>query len=240
MEANRRLRMLERLSAPDGQLGIDRLCQACADVVGVDGAGIMLMAGDAIAGSVSTTDPIAERIEDLQYDLGEGPCLDAYRQDRTVFEADLAQSVAGRWPAFVPEALAAGVRAIFAFPLRVGAVRLGSVNLYRLRPGPLTDDQHADAMVIADLITQGLLVMQDRAPPGLVSTDLEASTNFRAVVAQATGMVAVQLDVSVTEALVRLRGHAFGDGRRVEEVAVDVVDRRLRFDDRPATFGGTS
>ena len=71
-----------------------------------------------------------------------------------------------RWPAFSRPGVEAGVRAVFGFPLQVGAVRLGALNLYRDRPGPLTDDQHADALVMADVAAQAVLLLQADAPPG--------------------------------------------------------------------------
>src|SRR6266513_3109924 len=102
-----------------------RLCEACTGIVGVDGAGVMLMSGDIPRGSLCTTNAVSQLIEELQYTLGEGPCVDAYQQNRVVAEPDLADPRTRRWFAFSPPALEAGVRALFGFPLRVGTVRLG-------------------------------------------------------------------------------------------------------------------
>ena len=234
MTGERRLRILARLSglaAPE--LETKRLCDVCADVTVMDGAGIMLMSGDVpLSSSVCATGKVSALIERLQQDLGEGPCVDAYHEDRPVLESDLAEPVNARWLAFSGPALEAGVRAIFGFPLRVGAVRLGALDLYRDRPGPLTDEQHADALVMADVAAQAVLVLQANAPPGQLAAELQAGTDFQYVVHQAAGMVAVQLGVSVAEALVRLRAYAFGNGRSLAGVARDVVARRLRFDAR--------
>src|SRR5512135_2919457 len=102
-----------------------RLCEVCAEVTGMDGAGIMLMSGDVSQGSLCTTNAVSALIEQLQFALGEGPCVDAYHFDRPVLEPDLADPDTVRWPAFTGPAVEAGVRAIFGFPLQVGAVRLG-------------------------------------------------------------------------------------------------------------------
>jgi GAF domain len=230
--AERRLRILSRLvggGAPE--LETKRLCEVCADVTGMSGAGIMLMSGDVPAGSVCTTNEVSARVEELQFELGEGPCVDAYHQDRPVLEPDLADPATPRWLAFARPAVEAGVRAIFGFPLQVGAVRLGALNLYCDRPGPLTDEQHADALVLADVTAQALLVLQASAPPGMVAAELEAGADFHYVVHQASGMVAAQLEVSVGQALIRLRAYAFGNDRPLTEVAKEVVARALRFDD---------
>jgi GAF domain-containing protein len=156
--------------------------------------------------------------------------VDAYREDRPVCESDLADPVTPRWLGFTAPAVAAGVRAVFGFPLHTGAARLGALNLYRDRPGPLTDEQHADALVMSDVAAQAVLIMQAQAPPGELARALEAGADFQFVVHQASGMVAAQLDVSIAEAMIRLRAHAFGNGRPLSEVAADVVARTLRFD----------
>jgi len=196
----------------------------------MSGAGIMLMSGDIPRGSVCSSDAVSALIEELQYALGEGPCVDAYNLDVPVLEPDLADPHKPRWLAFSGPALEADVRAVFGFPLQVGAARLGALNLYRDRPGPLTDDQHADTLVMADVAAQAVLVMQADARPGQLAAGLETGADFQYVVHQATGMVAAQLDTSVARALIRLRAHAFGNDRRLPDVARDVVDRTLRFD----------
>jgi hypothetical protein len=196
----------------------------------MSGAGIMLMSGDVPRGSVCTTDDVSAVIEDLQYSLGEGPCVDAYNGDHPVLEPDLAHPTEPRWAAFTAPALDAGARAVFGFPLRVGAVRLGALNLYCDRSGPLSEDQHADALVMADVAAQAVLAMQAGAPPGELAAELEAGADFRYVVHQASGMVSAQLDVSVGVALIRLRAYAFANDRPLNQVAEDVVARELRFD----------
>ena len=233
MAGERRMRILARLAAGTAPgLETKRLCEVCADVTGVSGAGIMLMSGDLPQGSVCTTDEVSALVEELQFGFGEGPCVDACHQDRPVLEPDLAAPSTPRWLAFTGPAVEAGVRAIFGFPLHVGAVRVGALNLYCDRPGSLTDDQHADALVMADIAAEAVLMMQANAPPGRLAASLEAGGDFQYVVHQASGMVAAQLEVSVGQALIRLRAYAFGNGRPLAEVAEDVVGRTLRFDDR--------
>jgi hypothetical protein len=227
----RRERILGLLAGRgEGGFGTKRLCQVCAEATAMSGAGIMLMSGDIPQGSLCTANEMSDVIEQLQYTLGEGPCVDAYRQDWPVLEPDLAEPRTLRWLAFTPPAIAAGVRAVFGFPLQVGSVRLGALNLCRDRPGPLSDDQHADALVMAGIAAQAVLVLQTGAPPEELASELGAGADFHYVVHQASGMVAAQLKVSVGQALVRLRAYAFGNDRALDEVAKDVVARTLRFD----------
>jgi hypothetical protein len=104
--------------------------------------------------------------------------------------------------------------------------------LYWDRPGPLSDEQHADALVMADIVAQALLAIQANAPPGKLAAELAVGADFHYVVHQASGMVAAQLEVDVGQALIRLRAYAFGHDRPLAEVAKDIVARRLRFDDQ--------
>lgn len=234
MPGERRTRILAKLvQGRDGGLETGRLCEVCADVTRATGAGVMLMSGDLPRGSVCTSNQVSALIEELQYDLGEGPCVDAYQHDRPVLEPNLATPATSRWFAFTPPAVDAGVRAVFGFPMRVGAVRLGALNLYSTEAGPLTDDQHADSLVMADIAAEVVLAMQASAPPGALAEELAAGADFRYVVHQAAGIVAVQLDVPIAHALIRLRAYAFGQSRRLASVAEDVVARRLRFDALP-------
>jgi len=227
----RRARLLRLLVGDgDGAFGTKRLCQVCAEATAMSGAGVMLMADDSPRGSLCSTNEMSELIEQLQFSLGEGPCIDAYHQDWPVLEPDLVGPGTPRWLAFRAPAIEAGVRAVFGFPLQVGAVRLGALNLCRDRPGPLGHDQHADALVMADITAQAILVLQADAPPGQLAGALSAGADFHYVVHQASGMVAVQLELGVREALVRLRAYAFGHDRPLAEAARDVVGRTLRFD----------
>ena len=233
MGGERRVRIVAKLSggrAPG--LKAKRLCEACAEVTGVSGAGIMLMSGDGPRGSVCTTNEASALLEQLQFELGEGPGVDAFHQEQPVLEPDLAAPITPRWLAFTGPALEAGARAVFGFPIQAGAVRLGALNLYCDRPGSLTDHQHADARVMADVAALAVLVMQANAPPGRLAAELELGGDFHYIVHQASGMVAAELEVSVDQALIRLRAYAFGNDRPLAEVVEDVIARTLRFDDR--------
>jgi hypothetical protein len=230
-ERERRLRLLGLLVGHGTDIQTSRLCEVSAEATGMSGAGIMLMSEDVPRGSICTTDETSARIEELQFTLGEGPSVDAYAQDRPVVEPHLARASRPRWLAFTPAALEVGAEAVFSFPLHVGAVRLGSLNLYCDRPGGLTDDQHADALVMADVAAHAVLLLQANAPPGTLAEELG---EFRFVVHQASGMTAAQLDISIARALIQLRAYAFANDRPLAEVADEIVARTLRLDGLPA------
>lgn len=228
MPGDRLTRILDVLGKDAYGTSSARLCGVATELIGVAGAGVMLMSGEVPRGSLCTTNAVSNLIEELQYTLGEGPCVDAYRQDQVVLEPDLMNPSVPRWFAFTPPVLEAGVRAVFGFPLREGSVRLGALNLYQDVTGPLSDDQHADTLVLADVIARWVLDEQADAPPGTLAQSLDSGTDLHFVVHNAAGMVSVQLGISVTEALIRLRAYAFRENRLARDVAEDIVGRRLR------------
>jgi hypothetical protein len=207
------------------------LCAECLSALSVSGVGVALMTDDGPSGVVlAATDGRARQLEELQFALGEGPCEEASGGGRPVLEPDLAADGSPRWPRFGAAALDAGVAAIFAFPLRVGAIRVGVLDLYRDTPGPLSAPDLADALAFADAATVVVLDLQDHNGPG-GSAALTRPIDSQAVVHQATGMITIQLGVNLAEALLRLRAHAYATGQTVSAVAADVVNRRLSFDD---------
>jgi hypothetical protein len=228
MPGDRLRRILAELSDGEAIWPAARLCSVGPQITGMKGAGVMLMSDDLPRGSLCSSDEVSQLIEELQYTLGEGPCVDAYQRDTIVSEPDLADPQTRRWFAFTPPVLQAGARAVFGFPLRVGTVRLGALDLYRDRPGELSPDQHADALVLAEVTARWVLDAQAGAPSGVVAEQLEAGADFHFAVHNAAGIVSVQEGISVTDALIRLRAFAYSHDRLLDDVAQDVIARRLR------------
>ncbi|HEV7187467.1 MAG TPA: GAF and ANTAR domain-containing protein [Blastococcus sp.] len=220
-------------ASPDGSALPTGLVHDCSRAVPVSGVGLALMTDGGPAGTIAATDGPAAVLEDLQFTLGEGPCVDASESGRPVLQPDLAATAPRRWPAFADGALAAGVAAVFALPLRVGAIRVGVLDLYRSTPGALTAEQLREALAFADAATLLLLYLQTRAPADELSAADLALPGDRAEVHQATGVVSVQAGRSLAEALVLLRARAYAEQRPVGEVARDVLAGRSDFRDRP-------
>lgn len=207
------------------------LCRAAAAATGCDGAALWLATSSDHRALVHATDQVAADLDDWQFTVGEGPCLQAWNGPGPVLVPDLEpRRAAEQWPVYTAGAIAAGARAVFALPVQMGAIRLGVLDLYRNTPGPLAGETLPDALAFAAAALQVLLSM---AQPEIVGPDgawpLDRLGSGRAQVYQATGMVAVQLGVGLTEALMRLRGHAFTCGRPLSEIAAQVVARDLRF-----------
>lgn len=212
---------------------LDRLCAATVKLLSLRGAGISLMSDGQLRGTAGVSDPGVAAVQELQFELGEGPCVDAWASLEPVLEPDLAEPQRVRWPAFGPAGVEAGVLAVFAFPLTLGAIRVGVLVLYRDRAGGLSGDELAYGLVLADLATSAILALQSHAPGEALHELLAEEPPHWAEVHQATGVVAVQLGVSLDDAFVRLRAHAFSDGRSLREIAREVVSHRLRLEATP-------
>jgi len=209
------------------------MCRTAARALSASGVGISVMTDDGTRGVCAASDPLSERVEELQFIMGEGPCIDAFTTRRPVLIADLGGSaVHRRWPGYAPAVVQDGVRAVFAFPLQVGAARLGILDVFRQRAGPLTATELPLALTFADVTVEALLDRQRGADAdGSVTADgVAADVGHRAELFQAQGMVMVQLGVSLGEALSRMRAYAYAQNCSLDDVARDVVARRLRFD----------
>jgi hypothetical protein len=208
------------------------ICEAAVRALELTGAGISMMTRGGHRGTVCATDDVASVIEDLQFTLGEGPCVDAFHTGPVMIPdlLDRLQLARTPWPQFTGEALAAGARALFAFPLHIGAIRIGAFDMYRDQPGPLTASQLGVALSFADAAAGSLLAERFGASIDLSIDSSQPGASYHAQVHQATGMISVQLDVAIDDAFVRLRAHAFSNEKPVNDVARAVVDGRLRFD----------
>jgi hypothetical protein len=215
---------------------LQRLCRASSRELAATGAGLSLMSSRGDPTVVAASSQASQQVEQLQYTLGEGPCRDARALGRPVLAPDLAEATRTRWPGYAPAAQEHGVEAVFAFPLQVGDARVGALDVYRAKTGPLSPAGIAKGQAFADTAMSVLLGGQERSAggPGASSeqdlgADLEEAFDGRFEVYQAQGMVRVQLGVSLEEAMARLRGYAYANDRPVTVVASDVVARRLTF-----------
>jgi hypothetical protein len=207
-----------------------RLCSTARWSLSVSGVGVTVMAEDGVRGVAAVSEPAYEPIEELQFTLGEGPCLDAFATRRPVLVPELTDGAMRRWPMYAPAVRDQGVHAVFAFPLQIGAARLGVLDVFRATAGPLSADEFRDALTFADVAVTTLLDGQQQAGPGAAADGLDEALGHRAELFQAQGMVSVQLGVSLVEALARIRAYAFAEDRPLGHVARDVVARTLAFD----------
>jgi hypothetical protein len=227
-----------------GPVSAGDACVAAAVATGATGAWLTA-ARDAEAGHLMrVTGKLSEQLAELQLMLGEGPSLDAVTSGGPVLTSDLdAAETRRRWPAFAPAAGRAGAAAVFAFPLRIGAIRAGVLTLYRDQPGPLSTSELGDALIVADAATVLLLDAQDHADGNTANGNTGPAAGpagqpsdlalHRAEIDQATGMLTEQLGVGIADAFIRLRTYASVRDLRLTDVAHDIVARRLRLSSHP-------
>lgn len=225
--------------------GVGRICDTAVRLTGVDGAAAAVLSGSGgIRELVYASDALAQQIDEMQFTLGEGPCLDAYRNDGPELCAYLdTATFFRRWPAFTAELGVLGVGAVFAYPIPGPLHPMGTLELYRRNGGALAEREQETTRRCAAALQRTLesnwwSQVGSSAEQSLleqVAIDLEADSAAdplsRTHVHVAAGMVAVQLSISISDALGRLRAHAYAHQQSVVAVAAEVMTRRLAFSD---------
>ena len=197
------------------------LCRELTALLEVLGAAINLTSGRGSAGVMAASDERCRRIDELQFSAGEGPSYDAVLLSRPVLTPDLAAD-AGQWPGYASTAIEAGVAGVFAFPLQVGALCLGVLDVYAARPGSLSDEHIAATLKCARRAIQILL---DGAP------GLGDEIDHRAEIYQAQGMVMAARGIDAVEALARMRAQAFAHEQPLYALALLILAGRHLLED---------
>ncbi|GAB2981012.1 GAF and ANTAR domain-containing protein [Frigoribacterium salinisoli] len=206
------------------------LCGPFVRVLGVSGAAVSTLGDPFNSETVCASGSRAARLDEIQIDLGEGPCWQALRTRRPVLEPDLERSATTAWPAAMSALRETSTGSVFAFPLVVAGIDVGAVDLYSWTPMTLSDQQVADAGLLSRVLARQVLHRALVAAEGKdAETGVSSGVHSRREVHQATGMVLAQLHVTPSDALLVLRGHAFSTGRSVLDVAADVVARTIDF-----------
>ncbi|MFI5803536.1 ANTAR domain-containing protein [Streptomyces sp. NPDC051561] len=223
------LTVLVETPAPGGAGPSDSWAGDCARLVLVDGV--------AISSRVPSPEllwhsaDLGAAMEDLQSTLDQGPSIEAARDGSLHMLAGVARVDDSRRPAVVPGAIELGVRTVFAFPLRSGAIRVGSLTGYRREPHPLSEEGLNASLAVCEALTHWLLSAVRSGTLGTGNRGEPPRVLHRAVVHQATGMLSVQLDVDLATALDRLRAYAFARNRPLVALSRDIVAGRLRLPD---------
>jgi ANTAR domain len=219
----------------DGDAAVVAVCAACANVLPGDGAAITIMTSDSKRETVFARDRVIADLEQLQYNVGEGPSLLAFSTERPVLISDIrAPATASRWPGLMGALDGQPICGVFSFPMRFGVISVGVCTFYRHATGSLTPEELAFVLDVLDVTTLVLLELREgqHADP-LLGRWLSVNGAKRREVHQATGMLITQLNVSAETAFARLRAYAFAQGSDIETVAADIVSRRLRLEADP-------
>lgn len=206
--------------------GSDDLCSPLRAAVSMPGAVVSTLGSPMGSQTVCASTTLGARIDEVQIDLGEGPSWEALRTRRPVAASDLQLDGGTEWPGAWAALRELDVGSLYAFPLYVGTVGIGSIALYSLVARELSGTD-IDGLSKLAVIVSGTLLR--RALSRLDAGDDEAADEpySRRQVHQATGMVAARNRIGVDDALVLLRGHAYAAGVPVREIAAEVIARRL-------------
>lgn len=204
---------------------LDHLGEEITGILAVNGAGVMLEDEKRNLRFTSTSDGVLQRLEDLQVELGEGPCLLAYETGEHVIVSDLATD--DRFPRFGPLALDAGMAAVYSFPLRLQNKVVGALNLYRDKPGQFEPEQIQVGQTLADVATAYLVHAEDVHRSTTLNQQLQHALTSRVRIEQAKGFVAARLDISADAAFEILRRYARRHGAKLQVVSEAVLQRHL-------------
>ncbi len=216
--------------------GLDRLCVAATHDLRLSGVAVTLMTSGGFQAVAGASDDDSRTLEELQFSLGEGPGCDAFGTGRPVLVPDL-ESAFGRWPGYAPAVFRAGIRAVYAFPLQLGAMRFGGLTFYTGRTSTLGAPELTLCMIFAEIATELLLENSTGGPTdganngtgdGFGEGGLRSAIHFRTEIYQAQGMVMVALGVSLVEALARMRAHAFSSGQDLNDLALGIIDGSIQ------------
>ncbi len=205
----------------------DDLAAPFVAVFPVSGASVSTIGELLGSETVSATDGQAARLDELQFDLGEGPCWDALRTTRPVLMHDVRRDAPTAWPAFSAAIRGDDLSSLFAFPLCIGPLRIGALDMYSVAPVRLDPTQTLQVGAMADVVSRQVLRQALNAVGGEYD---EIGNGFsRRFIHQATGVVLAQLDLSADDARLVIQGHAFAASRTMMDVARDIVEGRLSF-----------
>lgn len=221
----------------------DDLCGPFLDALPVTGVTVATVGEPFGSETTCASDDVAARLDEIQFDLGEGPGWEAIRTGRPVSEPDLEHVTERRWPTASAAMREAGAGAVFSFPMRLVTLSVGVVTLYTTLAGPFDDRACRRALALAEVAARELLrrALRRAEDESRAASDLDPDRETagttgvwsRREVHQATGMLAAQTGADVDDALLVLRARAYADGRTVRDLAADVVARTVDLTEEP-------
>jgi hypothetical protein len=215
-------------------------CDRAPAWTGADGVSLALLtASPNTRELLYASDAIAQHIDELQFAIGEGPCLASYAARRPKCIIELAHET--RWPQFCREVAQLGVKAVFSFPVSVNSHPVGVLELYRHDSGGMTIDEYTAALGCAAAVGAVIGATYELQVHRLTDgEEIDGPTLFALTASDpwagspvhpAADIIAGHFAVSVTEALLRMRAYAFARDVLITEVAENIVEQRLPPDD---------
>jgi GAF domain-containing protein len=208
---------------------LHHLVETCTQLTPADTAGILLSDGRGALQVMAYTTEAIRRLELLQLQIHQGPCLDCVHTGQAVSAPDLTQSL-DRWPQFAPRAIQEGCCAVHALPMRLRTQIIGGLNLFRAQPGPLPPEDLRVGQALADVATIGILHERALRRSEILAEQLQTALNNRVSIEQALGVLAERTGLSVPDVFTRLRAHARRNRMRLSDLARGIVEGSMTLD----------
>lgn len=218
--AERLARLVADLTDADSlNATVDQIVRFARDTIGADHAGItLLLARRAGFETVGHTDRLVLDVDDMQYQLGEGPCIDAAIKGQTVRAVDLDADP--RWPRWGPSALNVGLRSIVSIQLHARGSRVGALNLYGERSGQFDDEDVQLARLFAYHAASALAVARNEE-------QLLQALDTRTAIGQAQGILMERFDLDAERAFNVMRRYSQDHNVKLYDVARTIVLKRV-------------
>lgn len=204
-----------------------QLTRNCASLLDVASAGLLLADPRGVLHLAAASSERTQELELIQLQRDEGPCLDCYRSGAAVTVPDMAAEQA-RWPQFSRAALGAGFKSVHAVPMKLRGNVLGALNLFGESVGRLDDSDLDLAQALAHVACVAIVNEKSASDHMTVNSQLQHALTSRIVLEQAKGVIANALGLEIDDAFMVLRGYARDHGRKLSEIAHEVVNRELR------------
>jgi GAF domain-containing protein len=218
-----------RLPTPEPDEAND-LCRSFLCSLPISGVSVTVISSSGIQSSLCSSDPVSARIDELQFELGEGPQWSTARSGDIMLLPDVRSGGHNDWPVFGAALRELPVAALFSVPMRMGAVTVGVATLHHNKPGQLKQEHQDTSLAIASAIASAAVQRAMASATDDAALESAATPALRREVHQATGMTLVHLDTTATIAYSRLQAYAFSNGRTVQAVAREVVAGTLRLE----------
>ena len=198
---------------------------AVAAIPGADGAGLTLLERDQ-ADTMVASAPFVAELDAIQYRLGEGPCITAAADGRTVRSGALCSD--RQWPRFGSRVARLGVHSALSLPLVTDEGVLGAMDVYAYARDAFDDRAVRVGELFAVPAAIAAQNAQVLAEARRLAAELETALNHRAVIDQAKGILISRIGCGPDEAFDRLRQMSQAESRKLYAVAQHVVERAMQ------------
>jgi len=198
---------------------------AVSAIPGADGAGLTLIEANRSDTIVATAD-FVRQVDDIQYSMGEGPCISAALESRTFTSTSLGGEP--RWPRFGPRVARLGVHSVLSLPLLTPDGVFGAMNVYAHAKGAFDERSVSIGELFSVPAAIAVQNAQVLAQAKRLATNLQVALTSRAVIDQAMGIVMSRTGCTSGEAFERLKARSQAEHIKVSAVAQSVVDAAVR------------